>query len=460
MADLQDNLRRVPPQSLEAEESVLGGILLENTAIDRAIETLSADDFYREAHRKIFRGMIELSERGEPTDLITLSEVLRARGELQDVGGLTYLAELAERVPTAANILQYARIVKEKAILRGLIGTATEIATRGYEATEDVDVLLDIAEQRIFAISEGRIRPAFYRMGEVLVETFKTVERLHQQKQMVTGVATGFDDFDRLTAGLQPAELIIIAGRPGMGKTALALNIAQNAALSAAAHGVAIFSLEMAKEQLVLRMLCGQARVDSSKVRAGFLSERDFERLAIAAQQLGDAPVYIDDSPGLSALELRAKARRLKRDPNVRLGLVIVDYLQLMRGMGATDSREQEISQISRSLKGLAKELGIPVIALSQLNRQVEQRGDRRPVLADLRESGAIEQDADVVAFVYRDEAYHPENEETRGLAEVIIAKQRNGPIGSVRMTYRSEYTRFENYSPDEQSFGVAEEAF
>jgi replicative DNA helicase len=460
MAELQENLRRLPPQSIEAEESVLGGILLDNTAIDRAIEVLGPDDFYREGHRRIYRAMLELSERGEPTDIITLSEVLRAQGDLATVGGATYLAELAERVPTAANIMQYARIVKEKAILRGLIGTATEIATRGYEASEDVDMLLDQAEQRIFAISEGRIRPAFYSMGEVIMETLKTVERLHEHKQMVTGVPTGFDDLDRLTAGLQPSELIILAGRPGMGKTALALNIAQHAALATSTCGVAVFSLEMAKEQLVLRMLCAQARVDSSKVRGGFLSDRDFERLAIAAQQLGDAPIYIDDSPGLSVLELRAKARRLKRDPRVHLGLVIIDYLQLMRGLGAADSREQEISQISRSLKNLAKELSVPVIALSQLNRQVEQRAERRPLLADLRESGAIEQDADVVAFVFREEAYHPDNEEVRGLAEVIVAKQRNGPIGNVRLAYRSEYTKFENYAPEEDMFGATEEVF
>jgi len=458
MAELQDNLRRVPPQSIEAEESVLGGILLENTALDRAIEVIGSDDFYREAHRKIFRGMLELSERGEPADIITLSEVLRSRGDLVDVGGVTYLAELAERVPTAANILQYARIVKEKAILRGLIGTATDIATRGYEANQDVEELLDSAEQRIFAISEGRIRPAFYRMGEVIMETLKTVERLHAHKQLVTGVPTGFKDLDRLTAGLQPAELIILAGRPGMGKTALALNIAQHAALCPGGHAVAVFSLEMAKEQLVLRMLCAQARVDSAKVRGGFLSDRDFERLAIAAQQLGDAPIYIDDSPGLSVLELRAKARRLKRDQSVNLAMVIVDYLQLMRGLGSTDSREQEISQISRSLKNLAKELHVPVVALSQLNRQVEQRAERRPLLADLRESGAIEQDADVVAFVFREEAYHPENEEVRGIAEVIVAKQRNGPVGSIKLTFRSEYTRFENYTSDEGGFAEAGE--
>jgi len=460
MAELAENLRRVPPQSIEAEESVLGGILLDNTAMDRVVESLGPDDFYRESHRKIFRAMIELSERSEPADIITLSDVLRGRGEIAEVGGVTYLAELAERVPTAANILQYARIVKEKAILRGLIGATTEIASRSYQDTENVDELLDQAEQRIFSISEGRIRPSFYRMGEVVMDTLKTVERLHERKQLVTGVATGFGDLDSLTAGLQPAEFIVLAGRPGMGKTALALNIAQHAALSPERHGVAVFSLEMAKEQLVLRMLCSHAKVDSSKVRGGVLSDRDFQRLAIAAQKLVEAPIYIDDSPGLSVLEVRAKARRLKRDPEARLGLVIVDYLQLMRGLVTTDSREQEISQISRSLKNLAKELNLPVVALSQLNRQVEQRAERRPLLADLRESGAIEQDADVVAFVFREEAYHPDREELRGLAELIVAKQRNGPVGTVRLTFRSEYTRFENYTAEEDFFAETDEAF
>lgn len=457
MAELSQNLRRVPPQSLDAEESVLGGILLDNTALDLVIEVLIAEDFYRESHRKIFRAMLELSEKGEPADIITLGEVLRANNAISEVGGMTYLAELAERVPTAANILHYARIVKEKAILRGLIGTTTQIATRSYEAGEDVDHLLDQAEQSIFAISEGRIKPSFYKMSDVIMDTLKTVEMLHDRKQLVTGVATGFDDLDKLLAGLQPSDLIILAGRPAMGKTAFALNVAQQAALGEGKTGVAVFSLEMAKEQLVLRMLCSQARVDSSKVRGGFLSDQDFERLAIAAQHLGEAPIYIDDSAGLSVLEVRAKARRLKRDPTVNLGLIIIDYLQLMRGNA--ESREQEISQISRSLKNLAKELNLPVVALSQLNRQVEQRADRRPLLADLRESGAIEQDADVVAFVFREEAYQPDNEEVRGLAEIIVAKQRNGPIGNVRLTFRNEYTRFENYT-EEGFLGNFDEAF
>jgi replicative DNA helicase len=458
MTDLEQNLRRVPPQSVEAEESVLGGILLDNTALDRVLEVLATDDFYREAHRKIFAAMLELSERSEPADIITLSDLLRGRSLLADVGGAAYLAELAERVPTAANIMQYARIVKEKAILRGLIAAATDIATRGYEAREDVDDLLDQAEHRIFAISERKIRPSFFRMGDVIMETLKTVERLYEHKQLVTGVPTGFDDLDRLTAGLQPADLIIIAGRPSMGKTAFALNIAQHAALTAGL-GVAIFSLEMAREQLVLRMLCSEARVDNAKVRAGFLGERDFPKLAMAAGRLAEAPIYIDDSPGLSVLELRAKARRLKRDPVAKLGLVIVDYLQLMRGLGAVDSREQEISQISRSLKALAKELGLPVVALSQLNRQVEQRADRRPMMADLRESGAIEQDADVIAFIFREEVYKPEQDDLHGIAEVIVAKQRNGPTDTVKLTFRREITRFESYSgEDDVSFRDTDE--
>jgi replicative DNA helicase len=450
MADLEQNLRRIPPQSVEAEESVLGGVLLDNAALDRVLEVVSADDFYREAHRRIFAAMLELSERSEPADIITLSDLLRSRGLLAEVGGAAYLGELAERVPTAANIMQYARIVKEKAILRGLIAAATDIATRGYDAREDVDELLDQAEHRIFAISERKIRPSFFRMGDVIMETLKTVERLYEHKQLVTGVPTGFDDLDRLTAGLQPSDLIIIAGRPSMGKTAFALNIAQHAALTAGL-GVAVFSLEMAKEQLVLRMLCSEARVDNAKVRAGYLGERDFPKLAMAAQRLAEAPIYIDDSPGLSVLELRAKARRLKRDPTAKLGLVIVDYLQLMRGLGPSDSREQEISQISRSLKGLAKELSLPVVALSQLNRQVESRADRRPMMADLRESGAIEQDADVIAFIFREEVYKPEQDELHGIAEVIVAKQRNGPTDNVKLTFRREITRFENYTEEDE---------
>jgi len=456
MAVLEDNLRKLPPQSLEAEEAVIGGILLDNTALDRALELVRPDDFYRESHRKIMRAALELSERSEPIDLVTLADVLKARNELQDVGGAAHLAELAEKVPTAANVAYYARMVKEKSILRSLIQTATDIATRGYESQADVDEFLDHAEHQIFEISERKVRPTFFRIRDIMVDSMRAIEQLYERKELVTGVPTGFHEFDKKTAGLQASDLIVIAGRPSMGKTAFAMNIAAHAALQANT-GVAVFSLEMSKEQLVLRMLCGEARVDQSKVRAGFAAERDFPKLALAASRLADAPIYIDDTPALSVLELRAKARRLKRDPQSKLGLIVVDYLQLMRGH-ATDSREQEISGISRSLKGLAKELSVPVIALSQLNRQVEQRGDKKPVMADLRESGAIEQDADVVAFLYRPIVYDKTAEERA--AEVIIAKQRNGPIGTVPLTFMSEYTRFENQAEEDVSFGAEAEDF
>jgi replicative DNA helicase len=445
-----DELRKVPPHSIEAEESVLGGILLSNEALDRAIELIVPEDFYREAHRKIMRGMLELSERHEPVDLVTLSDALRGRNELQDVGGASYLAELAERVPTAANVAYYARIVKDKAILRSLIETSTEIAMRSYEAPANVESFLDEAEHRIFALAERKTRPSFFRVREIVIESMKAVEQLYERQELVTGVPSGFVDLDKKTAGLQPGDLIIVAGRPSMGKTAFALNIAQYAALDAKT-GVAVFSLEMSKEQLVFRMLCSEARVDQSKVRAGYAAQRDYPKLAIAADRLSEAPIYIDDTPALSILELRAKARRLKREREANLGLIIVDYLQLMRGT-STDSREQEISSISRSLKALAKELSLPVIALSQLNRQVESRGDKKPVMADLRESGAIEQDADVIMFLFRPVVYDPKNADEHD-AEVIIGKQRNGPTGTVPLTFFSEYTRFENRAADEVSF-------
>ena len=443
MATTDEALRKVPPQSLEAEESVLGGILIDNTALDRVVEILQPDDFYRGAHRKIYRAMLELSERNEPADLITLSEVLRTRGELADVGGSSFLAELAERVPTAANVMHYARIVRERAVLRGLITAATDIASRGYEATEDVKELLDRAEQSIMAIADREVKAAFVRMDDLVVKTFHMVEQLHQQKEAVTGVTTGFHDLDRLTAGLQPSDLIIVAARPSMGKTALCLNMAVNAALHGHV-GVAVFSLEMAKEQLALRMLCAEARIDLGSVRTGRINDGQLGEIAHAAHVLAAAPIYIDDTPALSVLELRAKARRLKRDPDTKLGLIMVDYLQLMRGSESKDSREQEISEISRSLKALAKELNVPVLALSQLNRKVEDRNPPIPRLADLRESGAIEQDADVIAFIYRDAAYD-EDSAKKGLTEIIIAKQRNGPTGSVELTFIREYTRFED---------------
>ena len=445
---------RVPPQNVDAEESVLGAILLDNSAIDRVTGVLQPDDFYRESHRKIYRAMQALADRSEPADLVTLGEVLRSRSELADVGGAAYLAELAERVPTAANVAYYAKMVRDKAVLRNLIATATSIAERGYGGQE-VKELLDRAEQEIFALSDREVRPAFVRLDGLLNSTFDTIERLFEQKQAVTGVTTGFVDLDRLTAGLQPSDLIIVAGRPSMGKTALCMNIAENAALKADA-GVAIFSLEMSKEQLAMRMLCSQAHFDLKRVRTGHLNDAEFGELAKAAANLSEAKIFIDDTPALSVLELRAKARRLKREKDAKLGLVIVDYLQLMRGHDGADNREQEISSISRSLKALAKELDVPVIALSQLNRQVETRADKRPVMADLRESGAIEQDADVIAFLYRPIVYD-KSAEGRD-AEVIIAKQRNGPIDNVRLTFMSEYTRFENRADDDINFGEAED--
>ena len=441
MATLEDTLRKVPPQNLDAEESVLGGVLLDMHALDRVVEVMGADDFYRGSHRKIFRAMLTLSEKGEPIDLITLADTLKARAELQEIGGATYLAELADKVPSAANIVHYARIVREKAVLRSLINVCSEIVTRCYNGEEDIERFLDEAERLIFDVSEKRIRPSFFKMGDMIMDTIKLVEKLYERKELVTGVPTGFLDLDRMTAGLQPSDLIIVAARPSVGKTAFVLNIAQYVTLHANT-AVGIFSMEMAKEQLVLRMLCSEARVDNAKVRTGYLGERDFPRLAMAAGRLAEAPIYIDDTPAQNVLELRAKTRRLKREANI--GLVIIDYLQLMRGLDAQENRTQELSEISRSLKSLAKELNIPVVALSQLNRQVEQRADKRPVMSDIRESGSIEQDADVIMFIYRDEVYKPDSQD-EGVAEIIIGKQRNGPTGTVRLAFRKEYTRFDN---------------
>jgi replicative DNA helicase len=456
MATIDDNLRRVPPQNLEAESSVLGGILLENDAVNLVLELLRAEDFYRESHRKIFRAMIELSNRNEPVDVITLSECLTGRGELEAVGGSAYLASLNDFVPTAANISYYARIVREKSILRHLINAATEVATKGYEGRDNVEELLDSAEKVIFDITEQRIKSSFVKIGDMMKDSIKMVEKLFERKTMITGVPTGFKDLDTKTAGLQPSDLIIVAARPGMGKTAFSLNVASHAAFSG--YGVAVFSLEMAKEQLALRLLCSEARVDNSKVRTGYLSDRDFPKLATAAGKLHDALIYIDDTPAISILELRAKARRLARDRDKKLGLIIVDYLQLMRGTGTAQNREQEISEISRSLKALAKELRVPVLAISQLNRRVEDRNDKTPQLSDLRESGAIEQDADVIAFIYREAAYNPKSDDNT--ATITIAKQRNGPTGELNLTFLREFTRFEDYTArDDEFYEEAEEA-
>ncbi len=451
-----DILKRVPPQNIEAEQSVLGAILLDNDAINQAIEILTAEDFYRESHREIFRAMVALSERNQPVDAITLTDALRTGGVLEAVGGAGYIAELAACVPTAANAGHYARIVREKALLRSLASISTEIASGAYDSPPNVDEYLDDSEHKIFEISERRIRQSFHSMPELTRESIRLLERLYERKELVTGVPTGFIDLDRLTAGLQPSDLVVIAARPSMGKTALALNIAAHAATECEPRvGVALFSLEMAKEQLVLRMLCAEGRVDSSRARAGYLGERDFPKLAQAAARLSEAPIFIDDSSDTSPIVLKAKCRRLMRERNANLGLIIVDYLQLMRSARPGESREKEIAEISRSLKALAKELKVPVVALSQLNRQVETRPDRRPLLADLRESGAIEQDADLIAFIYRDEMYHRDSKEP-GVAEVIIAKQRNGPTGTAKLTYITQFTRFENYAPEEDAFGDA----
>jgi replicative DNA helicase len=435
--------QRLPPQSLEAEVSVLGGILLENEALSRVLEVIGESDFYREAHRKIFSAILELFERSEPTDLITLSEVLKKRAAFEAVGGIEYLNSLVNSVPTAANISYYAKIIKEKSILRKLINRATEIVSQGYGDAGNVDDFLDRAEHAIFEISEDRVRPSFYPIKDIIKSSFKTIEKLYEKRQLITGVPTGFTRLDELTSGLQPSELIIVAGRPSMGKTAFALNIAQHAAVEAQVPA-AVFSLEMGKEQLALRMLCSEAKVDAHRLRGGFLSESDWPKLTRAAGTLSEAPIFIDDTAGLTALEMRAKSRRLKAERN--LGLVIVDYLQLMRGRADSDTREQEISDISRSLKALAKELNIPVVALSQLNRRVEERGDKHPQLSDLRESGAIEQDADVIIFLYRDEVYN-KSEDKKGKAEIIIGKQRNGPTASFELAFLDKYTCFENLS-------------
>ncbi|HEY6417970.1 MAG TPA: replicative DNA helicase [Candidatus Binataceae bacterium] len=459
MADGGDDiLRRVPPQNLEAEQSVLGAILLENTSLDQTLEIIGAEDFYREAHRQIFQAMIGLWERNEPVDAITLTNALRGKGALEAVGGPSYIAELAASVPTAGNIAHYARIVHEKAVLRSLASISTDIASSAYDAPNNVDEFVDQAEHRIFEISEKRVKPSFHRMKELTVASIKLVERLFERKELVTGVPTGFVDLDRITAGFQPSDLIIIAARPGVGKTALALNIATHAALYADPPvGVAFFSLEMSKEQLVLRMLCSEARVDSAKVRTGYIRKDDFPKLIEAADRLSGSNIFIDDSSDTSPLVLKAKCRRLKRDRSTNLGLVVVDYMQLMRAARPGESREKEIAEISRSLKALAKELNLPVIGCSQLNRQVETRPDRRPLLADLRESGALEQDADVIAFIYRDEVYKGKESKEPGVAEIIIAKQRNGPTDTAKLTYLSQYTRFENYSPESGMFEDAE---
>jgi replicative DNA helicase len=437
----------LPPQNIEAEESLISAILVDNNTLLDVIEILEPEDFYRTAHQKIFAAITDLFDKSEPADLVTLANRLKEKGQLEEIGGAAYLAKLVDTVPLAVNAQHYARIIHDKASLRRLIEKANAIVKRCFEEKGNADEVIDFAESAIFEISEKKSRQAFYPLSKIILGNIETLEENQGNRSLVTGVASGFTHLDTLTSGFQNSDLIIIAARPSMGKTALALNIARNAAVDANVP-VAIFSLEMSKEQLSLRMLCSEARIDSSRLRGGFFSMEDWRRLTDAAGILSDAPVYIDDSPSISAMEIRAKARRLKMDKNV--GLIIIDYLQLMQGRVTAERRDLEVSEISRALKALAKELNLPVIALSQLNRMLEQRTDKRPRLSDLRESGALEQDADVVAFIYRDEVYNKdEDNPSKGIAEIILTKQRNGPTGDVLLSFLNTYTRFENMASE-----------
>jgi len=436
-------LEKLPPQNLEAEQAVLGAMLMDEDAVAVALEMLEPGSFYKEAHRILFETIEALFGEHKAVDLVTLSEALKANGRLDQVGGLSYVTGLTTVVPTTANIQYYARIVREKATLRHLIGAATRIVEEGYEAQDDVEGLLDRAEHLVFEITSRKSETTFVPLRELIKDSIETIDSLYQRKAAVTGTPTGFHELDVQTAGLQAGDLIVVAGRPSMGKSALVICIAEHVAVVERIPTV-IFSLEMSKGQLVQRMLCAHARVDAHKVRTGFLAQSDWPRLTSAAGKLSEAPLFIDDSSGLSVLELRAKARRLKSQHGI--GLIVVDYLQMMRGPARIENRQQEISEISRSLKSLAKQLSIPVIAVSQLSRSPERREDRRPQLADLRESGAIEQDADLVALLFREECYE-QKDDNRGVAELIIAKQRNGPVGMIKLAFVKEYTRFENLS-------------
>ncbi|MBI5472244.1 MAG: replicative DNA helicase [Ignavibacteriae bacterium] len=442
---------RVPPQAVEIEAQVLGAMLLEREAIARVIEVLDDDAFHADYHRKIFQAVLAMFDRSEPVDIITLAEELRRRGHLEVIGGETYLAELTMKVTSAANVEYHAKFVLEKSLMRNLITATSAIAARGFSPTEDAFDLLDEAEQTIFQISEKRLKKTFIAMHKAVHDTLEVLESIHGKHSGVTGVPSGFFKLDELTAGWQNSDLIIVAGRPSSGKTAFALSLTRNAAMHhEKPTGVGIFSLEMSTQQLVMRLLCAEAKVDAHAVRTGRLPEDDWKRLSLAAGRLAKTNIFIDDTASLGILELRAKARRLKAERNI--GLVVVDYLQLMQGPKDAESREKEISAISRSLKALAKELNIPVIALSQLSRAVESRNDKRPILSDLRESGAIEQDADVVCFVHRPEMYMDaetrQSSEDAGQAEIIVGKQRNGPIDDVKLAFVNRYARFENLAP------------
>ena len=442
-------LSRPLPQNIEAEQAVLGSILLESAVINQVLELLIPEDFYKDAHRKIFNAMIDLDRDNKPIDLLTLFDHLKSNGNLlEEVGESSYLTYLTELVPTTDNVDYYAKLVKEKSIVRNLVMAATDIAHKGNDENVDLDEFIDRAEHTILDISQNKIKPSFYDSRFLANKALELIEELHARKELITGIPTGFEKLDYMTSGLQPSDLIIVAARPGLGKTSLSLNIAAHAALE---HGMAIgiFSLEMTKEQLMLRMLSNKSKVNYSSIRSGYIKDEDLEKLVHAADELGQSKIYIDDTPAISVLEIRAKARRQQRDKG--LDLIIVDYLQLMRGSRRVESREREIAEISGSLKALAKELSIPVIAISQLSRQTENRSDRRPQLADLRESGAIEQDADLVMFIHRADVYKKDPEEKDGTAELIIGKQRNGPTGTVKLAFLEKrgVPSFENLAPE-----------
>ena len=433
---------RVPPHNNEAEQSVIGAIFLDPQALITASEILIADDFYHIAHQKIFQTMLNLSDKGNAIDVVTVTEELSAKKELEDVGGLTYLTELASAVPTAANIAHYAKIVEEKALLRRLIRVANKIADDSYTREDEVDVLLAEAEKKMLEVSNRKNAGDFKHVKDVLVQTFDNIEQLQSRDGDVTGIPTGFRDLDKMTAGFQRNDLIIVAARPSVGKTAFALNVAQSVAVKAR-ENVAIFSLEMGADQLVMRMLCAEGNIDAQRLRTGALETEDWSKLTMAMGSLSNSGIYIDDTPGVRMADIRAKCRRLAKEQG--LGMILIDYLQLILGSGKPgENRQQEVSEISRSLKGLARELKVPVIALSQLSRGVEQRQDKRPMMSDLRESGSIEQDADIVAFLYRDDYYDKESE-SKDIIEIIIAKQRNGPTGTVSLAFRKEYNKFLN---------------
>ncbi|MEL7024499.1 MAG: replicative DNA helicase [Pseudomonadota bacterium] len=438
---------RLPPHSIEAEQSLLGGLMLDNSAWDRVADAVSAEDFYRPDHRLIFAAIGRLNDDRQPCDVVTVSEHLENRAELNDAGGLDYLALLANDTPSSANILAYAHILRERAMLRALIAAGNQIAGSAFEPEgRDAAALVDEAERAVFEIADkGNRRGGFRALGDVLPETVDRLDQLHQSGGDVTGLPTGYTEFDKMTAGLQPGDLVIIAGRPSMGKTTFAVNIAENAAIGHR-KPTAIYSMEMGAEQLAFRMISSLGRVDQTHLRTGKFPDEDWDRINTAVQLMSEAPIFIDDTPAMSPTEVRARARRLKREHG--LGLIVVDYLQLMQVPGNTENRTAEISEISRGLKALAKELEVPVIALSQLNRSVEQRTDKRPVMSDLRESGAIEQDADLICFIYREEVYDSETPR-KGVADIIISKQRNGPIGEFPLTFVGKYTKFENWVPD-----------